>query len=470
MCIVRYLLLLFSCSIFSQQVPIDSISYDYFYGKELQTIVQLKKENTNKPFNAINQLQIAELYESINCEDSAYATFYKVFETEKDSPTLSPSRYKLLLFQLHETESSKHNYNRDRRFFLNLLRETIKNKDEEEWQAKIANEIAKDNVADSSKYESALKQFKNIQKSQFYNENQEFKTSILLNIGHTYTNLKQFNKANDYLNQCLIIANNNKRQLYQIYANINLAVNELQQDNYNSALIYLNQIDQIQSKKFKIKILRIYYQLKGDAYYGLKDSINLKYSDAYYNKLDSVINDFRKNSNFYEIDIRHQVKEKDAKIEALSGIESQFKKHRVIYGLLIFVVFVLALYSFVRWKKVDRRKRILAKENEENITELEHVKALVTQDYIVLKNKSKVYLDELIYVKSDGHYLNLFTENKKEFVRGKISEIQNELPPNFVKCHRSYIINKNFIKQFSSTEVVMLNGDIIPLSRNFKLE
>jgi len=51
-----------------------------------------------------------------------------------------------------------------------------------------------------------------------------------------------------------------------------------------------------------------------------------------------------------------------------------------------------------------------------------------------------------MYVKSDGHYLNLFTTNKKEFVRGKISEIEAQLPPNFIKCHRSYVVNQNFIK------------------------
>ncbi|BEV05947.1 LytTR family DNA-binding domain-containing protein [Chryseobacterium gambrini] len=93
---------------------------------------------------------------------------------------------------------------------------------------------------------------------------------------------------------------------------------------------------------------------------------------------------------------------------------------------------------------------------------------MVIEDHTVLKNKANVYLNELIYIKAEDHYLLLFTSKKKEFVRGKISEIIKELPPNFVQTHRSYIVNKNLITNISFQSVV-LNGKIeIPLSRNFK--
>jgi DNA-binding LytR/AlgR family response regulator len=194
-----------------------------------------------------------------------------------------------------------------------------------------------------------------------------------------------------------------------------------------------------------------------------------------YYKLDNVISDFSKNSNFYEIDVAYQTKEKDKKIEELSSFKKTFNTNKIVYSVLLFLVFLLALYSFVRWKKSDKTKKLLNKENQslsiENKKtkhELETVKSIVTNDFILLKNKSKVYLEALIYVKSDGHYLNLYTTSKKEFVRGKISEIEKQLPPNFVKCHRSYIINKNYIKQYNSMEVIMTNGQDIPLSRGFK--
>lgn len=54
------------------------------------------------------------------------------------------------------------------------------------------------------------------------------------------------------------------------------------------------------------------------------------------------------------------------------------------------------------------------------------------------------------------------------FVRSKISEIINELPPNFVQIHRSYIVIKNLIV-YQTGNSIFIEGKIeIPLSRNFK--
>ena len=75
----------------------------------------------------------------------------------------------------------------------------------------------------------------------------------------------------------------------------------------------------------------------------------------------------------------------------------------------------------------------------------------------------------MLYEVITDHYLQLVTTGKNQFVRGKLSEIMEQLPPNFVKCHRSYIINKNFISQMNKTSVIMTDKTEIPFSRNFKL-
>ena len=79
-------------------------------------------------------------------------------------------------------------------------------------------------------------------------------------------------------------------------------------------------------------------------------------------------------------------------------------------------------------------------------------------------------LAELMYIKSEDHYLNFVPhEGKNQFLRGKISEILEELPPNFVKCHRSYIVNKNYIKSNTYKSITLQTGEEIPVSRSFKL-
>jgi hypothetical protein len=473
---MRYLfLLLLSTIAYGQNIAIDSISYDYFYKNELQTIVRLKKELTNKKHNALKQLKIAELYANINCEDSAYATYYNVFEKENKRKTLNDEQYKDLLFQLHRTESSKHNYEKDRRFFLKELQWASKNDASDKWFAKIEYENFKDIFEDSSKYKVAFEKIKTIQKTNFYKTNDAFRALTLLGLGNLYTSLRQYELSEKALNESLLLARKNNDLLHQTYTLINLGVNERVRGNYKKALFYLNQTDTLSNKKYRIKISRIVAFQKLLAYEGLNDTIAAKKQEKLYDKLDSLVNDFAKNSNFYEIDVKFQTKEKDLKIKQLDDLENRFVRNKIVYGVLIFLVFLLALYSFIRWKKVDRTKRILALEKEkaeratkETSEELETVKKKSIIEHIVLKNKSKVYLDDLLYIRADDHYLELITKNKKETTRGSLKEIATQLPPNFIRCHKSYIVNTNLIKTDNTKEIIMQNNDIIPTSKNYR--
>lgn len=441
----------------------------------MQIIVRLKKELLYKDFNALKNIKIAELYANINCEDSAYATYYHVFEKEKIKKTLNEEEYKELLFQLHKTESSKHSYSKDRRYFLRQLKIESKNDSSDKWFAKIENENFKDIYVDNPKYNLAFEKLKSIQKTNFYKTNTEFQSVILLNLGNLYTSLEKYDLAEHTLNQCLNLSKKKDDYLTQIYALINLGVNERIRKNYSKALSYLNQTDEIPNEKYRIKIARIITFQKLLVYEEINDTVASKKQEQLYIKLDSLVNDFSKNSNFYEIDVKYLTKEKDAKINQLNNLENRFVRNKIWYGILIFLTFLIAMYSFVRWKKVDRKKRILALEKEkaeqvviETQEELETVKKKSIIDHIVLKNKSKVHLEDLLYIRSDDHYLELITKTKKETTRGSLKEIEGQLPPNFIRCHRSYIVNKNFIKTNNTNGLVMHNNEIIPISRSFK--
>jgi hypothetical protein len=137
--------------------------------------------------------------------------------------------------------------------------------------------------------------------------------------------------------------------------------------------------------------------------------------------------------------------------------------------LIGFCFIFLSILSFEKEKilEIESEKAILEVTHHQTIEELQKTKELVIEDHIVLKNNAKIYLEKLLYIKAEDHYLELITTTKKEFVRGKISEIRLELPPNFVKCHRSFIVNINYISIYLKTEVKLENGTLIPLSRGF---
>jgi len=244
------------------------------------------------------------------------------------------------------------------------------------------------------------------------------------------------------------------------------------QNNYEAAIKYFTAALECNFENFKPKMYRVIYRSLSECYKALDMIEAHNESTLILEKLNLIIDDFRKNSNFYEIDVKYQVLEKEEKINKLN---QKFTQNKIIYFVLIFIVFLLALYSFVRWKKEDSRKKALANEkskleieHSQTKDELEKIKQLVIVDHIILKNKAKIYLEDLIYIKAEDHYLLLMTSNKKEFVRGKLSEIISQLPPNFVKCHRSFIVNKNEVKQVLTNEIIVSNGELIPYSRGFK--
>ncbi|EDP72826.1 sensor histidine kinase/response regulator [Flavobacteriales bacterium ALC-1] len=130
-----------------------------------------------------------------------------------------------------------------------------------------------------------------------------------------------------------------------------------------------------------------------------------------------------------------------------------------------YAVYVLVLYSLIilfkrlkkyrnRIKEVEQEKEIIAKKVEEK--------------FIVLNNKTKVYLKDLKYIKAAGNYLEFCTENKTITDRNKLKIVEEKLPPNFIRTHRSYIVNKNHIVSANSISVTIRPDVETPLSRSFK--
>jgi hypothetical protein len=129
-----------------------------------------------------------------------------------------------------------------------------------------------------------------------------------------------------------------------------------------------------------------------------------------------------------------------------------------------FIAFIM------REKEIAVEKEMLEVIHTNTIEENKTLRKIVEKEHILLKDKTKINLDQLMYIKVEDHYLNVHTsDGKSHLVRGKLGEIILELPHNFVKCHRSYIVNKNFIKNVQSKFLILNNLSEIPISRGFKV-
>lgn len=78
-----------------------------------------------------------------------------------------------------------------------------------------------------------------------------------------------------------------------------------------------------------------------------------------------------------------------------------------------------------------------------------------------------VQSNSIVYCKSDGAYSSVYTIEKEYFTSKPFKEIEEILEGNnFIRVHRSYLINKNFIKSFKSEDykLEMITGELIPVS------
>lgn len=299
---------------------------------------------------------------------------------------------------------------------------------------------------------------------------------ITHNIGQFYLDSKKYNIAENQLKVALQLREKLKIKIdiastLTSLAATYLGLNDLKQaeKHLNKAKISIDN-EPLAAKENYLRVAANFHKINGDFEKSLKKSEELlALKDSMY-KESELVSVIKKEK---DLEIHYQKKQ----LSKLKYTENLINKNRISYGLLLFLVFLLALYLFVRWKKVDFKKKALLQEKLEiecihnsKLEELEKLKSSSTLDYIVLKNKSKVYLESLIYIKSEDHYLYLYSSNnKKIFIRGNLSEIIVRLPLNFIKCHRSYIVNKNHIKQFLKNEIALQNGIKIPISRGFKI-
>lgn len=82
----------------------------------------------------------------------------------------------------------------------------------------------------------------------------------------------------------------------------------------------------------------------------------------------------------------------------------------------------------------------------------------------------KILLKEILYVEAKADYVRVQTKDKKYLVLSTMKSIATKLPiEDFVRIHRSFIVNVSNIQSYNGNEVSI--GEIsIPVSRNGKKE
>lgn len=88
--------------------------------------------------------------------------------------------------------------------------------------------------------------------------------------------------------------------------------------------------------------------------------------------------------------------------------------------------------------------------------------------YLMIKENNEIFkikLNEILYIESNSNYIFIFTKNKKIVTRQSLEWAELQLSKNqFIRIHRSYIVNIQAVEKLSSKSV-FINQVEIPVSR-----
>lgn len=81
----------------------------------------------------------------------------------------------------------------------------------------------------------------------------------------------------------------------------------------------------------------------------------------------------------------------------------------------------------------------------------------------------KIKLHDILYLEALKDYTKIVTESKRYCVLSSLGILIKETHfTNFVRIHRSYAIQKHYVKKIQSNEVMLQNDHLVPIGRSFR--
>ncbi|MBW1657310.1 LytR/AlgR family response regulator transcription factor [Flavobacterium quisquiliarum] len=172
----------------------------------------------------------------------------------------------------------------------------------------------------------------------------------------------------------------------------------------------------------------------------------------------------------------------DIDMPGLNGIE--FRKQALEVPVCVFITahpehavesFQIETLDFiVKPLKLDRFTQTINRIEEFMEIKLKAslFEASIGGDTIYIKEgheQTKVKLHEILYLEALKDYTLVVTERKRHCVLSSIGNLlKEEHFRSFVRIHRSYAVQKQYVQKINSNEIILNNEAIIPIGRSYK--
>lgn len=161
----------------------------------------------------------------------------------------------------------------------------------------------------------------------------------------------------------------------------------------------------------------------------------------------------------------------DIQMPDINGLEiAKFLRRNGYSGALIFITtfqeYVFEVFEFdaidYLCKPVDDLKLQKSIKRARNKIKIKQEKSLFIQTAHWCKS---IKIQTIIYCEVMNRKLYLHTLNGVIDYYGKIEELELQLDDRFYRCHRSYLVNLDYLSTYSDGQVLLENRDCVPVSR-----
>lgn len=193
------------------------------------------------------------------------------------------------------------------------------------------------------------------------------------------------------------------------------------------------------------------------------DDLDIEYEIKVYNSGDDLLEGYDKYTDIILLDIQ---------MDGLDGMETarkirEFDDNVEIIFITSFVEYALEGYE------VNAYRYLLKPVKDENLrTSL--INCLNDRNFvkrsIVIKEgdtRIKISLKDIMYIEIQGNDITVHTLKDTYRTKGTMSNFETEINSDmFVRCHKSYLVNLEYIKSIKRYTSILVNDEEVPLSRN----
>jgi tetratricopeptide (TPR) repeat protein len=318
--------------------------------------------------------------------------------------------------------------------------------------------------ANASTLSAKIEQLEEAIQDQVSRQDYNLSSQFHYTLGKYYLEDKKFDKSIENFEKSIEIKKKTGYQNLMEKTLVYLAEANYMAGNFREALKILDTLGGSSKRQQPLKIAHLFTE----TYQSLENYKLALYHNKRLRLLQDSINQLDENVRIAMLTSEYNTQEKEAQIQTLqqanvsaTQLISNQKKWWFILAIITFFLLITTLW----WNKRSKQSKKLV---IETLKEKEAMVQKVQAQHLLLKSKAKIYLDDLYFVKADGNYVEFHSVEKKMLERDKLKEILEKLPPNFIRVHRSYVVNENQIASYNSSTVFLKSGQEIPLSRTYR--